>query len=163
MINIIYGKLEDENFVYDPNWYFDINYEPEWFNNELVREMIRDIDKSTVLEGEVIMSDVFGAIPPQKLSGGVKTLILLCFDNSRIFNISKCGDNCAKWIAKISEIYDNDIIVNLRHVMSFDGEFEFKILNSGTIVHNREEYLAAIFPYLHVGKVSTKDMIVYEG
>lgn len=163
MLNIIYGRLSDDNFIYDPSWYFDINYESEWFEDEFIREMILDVDGSTVEKGEVIISQIFGAIPPQKLSGGVKTLILLYFDHSRIFNISTCGDNCAKWIVEISKRCKEDITANLRHLLKFEGDFEFKLLNSGEIIHNRKEYLEKIFPYLNVGDITLKDVLTNEG
>lgn len=82
-----------------------------------------------------------GPISVKELSGGVKTLLLLAFDESgKIFNISACGDNCAEWILKISE--SKNLIVNLRHLMDFGADaFEAKILNTGDIVHNMEEFV----------------------
>jgi hypothetical protein len=70
----------------------------------------------------------------------VKTLILLAFDkNQKIFNISVCGNNCAKWILEIGK--KKDLTVNLRHVMNFgDGKFEIEILNTGEIVYDMEKF-----------------------
>lgn len=31
--------------------------------------------------------------------------------------------------------------VYLQHIMRFEGEFEIQIMNTGTIVHNRKEYV----------------------
>ena len=89
----------------------------------------------------LIDSPVLGAISVKELSGGVKTLILLAFDESnQIFNASACGDNCAKWILKISQ--KKDLTINLRHLMDFgEKEFEAKILNTGDIVHNMSEFV----------------------
>lgn len=52
-----------------------------WFDSELAKEMIRDIDDSEVLSGECINSPVLGQIPPERLSGGVKTLLLMLNEN----------------------------------------------------------------------------------
>ena len=70
----------------------------------------------------------------------MKTLILLAFDkNQKIFNISVCGNNCAKWILEIGK--KKDLTVNLRHVMNFgDGKFEIEILNTGEIVYDMEKF-----------------------
>ena len=57
--------------------------------------MIKDVDKSIVLDSGVIDSPVLGKIPPVSLSGGVKTLILMQNDDECIFNASACGDNFA--------------------------------------------------------------------
>ena len=56
---------------------------------------------------------MLGPISPKALSGGVKTLMLMAFDeNDRVFNASVCGDNCAKWIMQIAE--NKDLTINLR-------------------------------------------------
>ena len=58
----------------------------------------------------------------------------------KIFNASKCGDNCAKWILELAK--ENDFSINLFHVMNFGNQdFEAKIMNSNKIVHNMQEYL----------------------
>ena len=78
---------------------------------------------------------------PKELSGGVKTLILMAFDDSnKVFNASACGDNCAKWIFRIGE--RKDLTINLRHIMDFGTEqFEAIILNTGETVHNMAEFV----------------------
>ena len=70
------------------------------------KKMIKDVDDSDVLSGECIMSPVFGQIPPERLSGGVKTLLLILNEPDRIFNASTCGDNCAKWILETERCHD---------------------------------------------------------
>ena len=72
MLNIIYGDVK--NSIYNTNVYFKNSYEPEWLDVELAKKMIKDIDDSEVLSGECINSPVLGQIPPERLSGGVKTL-----------------------------------------------------------------------------------------
>ena len=119
--------------------YFDNVYEDEWMEDDLVKEMIRDVDHSEVLTPHIIESPVLGAITPRELSGGVKVLILMLKDDSFIYNMSNCGNNCAKWVLKIAE--KKDLTVFLRHIMRFEGEFEIQIMNTGRIVHNRSEYV----------------------
>ena len=109
--------------------------------------MIQDVDKSKVIGEHIIESPFLGAIPPTQLSGGVKTLMLLAFDESgKIFNAA-CGDNCAKWILKIAE--EKDLTINLRHIMDFGDEpFEAKILNTGETVHNMLEFIRVAADYV---------------
>lgn len=139
MLNIYLGKMEEA--IYYPPAYFDNRYEEEWITDPLTKEMIKDVDQSVVVGPRLIDSPVLGAISVKELSGGVKTLILLAFDESnQIFNASACGDNCAKWILKISQ--KKDLTINLRHLMDFgEKEFEAKILNTGDIVHNMSEFV----------------------
>ncbi len=122
--------------------YFDNVYEDEWLEDDLVKEMIRDVDHSEVLTPHIIESPVLGAITPRELSGGVKVLILMLKDDSFIYNMSNCGNNCAKWVLKIAE--KKDLTVFLRHIMRFEGEFEIQIMNTGRIVHNRSEYVRGL-------------------
>ena len=136
MLNIFYGDMPEA--IYNTAVYFKNTYEEEWITQPMVKEMILDIDKSTVLDNAVIDSPVLGKIPPLSLSGGVKTLILILNEPDKVFNASTCGDNCADWLIAISET--KDITINLRHLMNFgDGEFDIRILNTNQIVHNMKE------------------------
>ena len=129
-------------YLNDAPAYFDNVYEDEWLEDDLVKEMIRDVDHSEVLTPHIIESPVLGAITPRELSGGVKVLILILKDDSFIYNMSNCGNNCAKWVLKIAE--KKDLTVFLRHIMRFEGEFEIQIMNTGRIVHNRSEYVRGL-------------------
>ena len=80
--------------------------------------------------------------PPESFSGGVKTLLLMAFDNSgHIFNGSACGDNCAKWISTIAS--HKDLTINLHHIMDFSTVEGFSafILNTGKMVKSYKAYL----------------------
>lgn len=146
MLTVIYGDVE--NSVYNTSIYFKNNYEAEWLESDLAKKMIKDVDDSDVLSGECIMSPVFGRIPPERLSGGVKTLLLILNEPDRIFNASTCGDNCAKWILEIGK--QKDVTINLRHMMSFgkDTKFDIKIANGGEIVHSMKELIPIAHKYL---------------
>ena len=136
MLNIYYGDMPEA--IYNTAVYFKNTYEDEWITDDLSRQMIQDIDQSKVIGPRVIDSPVLGAITPRKLSGGVKTLILIAHVPDKIFNASTCGDNCAKWLLKMGE--ERDITINLRHIMDFGKQaFEINILNTDQIVHNMEE------------------------
>ena len=123
MLNIEYGsyqKLYDkygEDFIYDPDMYFDNTYDEEWLISDMAKEIIKDIDKS----------------------GGAKTLILIYNNPDLIINASACGDNCAKWLLKIAE--NKDIYIRLLHNMNFGKEFEINVINTNQIVHSMPELI----------------------
>ena len=146
MLSIYLGDMPEA--IYHPPTYFDNMYEDEWLTNPLAVEMIADVDKSTVIGTHLIESPVLGPISPKELSGGVKTLILMAFDeNDPVFNASVCGDNCSKWILKIAE--DKNLTINLRHIMDFgERKFEARILNTDQIVHNMQEFLDVAGEYV---------------
>ena len=140
MLKIVFGEIP--NSIYHPPTYFDNQYEDEWITDPLTVEMIKDIDKSDVIGAHLIESPVLGPISVKEISGGVKTLILMAFDQSgKIFNASACGDNCAKWIVEIAK--KKDLVINLHHVMDFSavGEFDAIMENTGRRIHNYGEYL----------------------
>ena len=146
MLSIYLGNMDEA--IYHPPTYFDNRYEDEWITNELSVKMIKDVDKSTVIGEHLIDSPILGPISPRELSGGVKTLMLMAFDESdKIFNASACGDNCAKWILEIGQI--KDLTINLRHIMEFGDEpFEIKILNTNEVVHNMMEFIYVAGEYV---------------
>ena len=138
MLKIIFGNCEKA--IYNTAVYFKNTYQDAWITDKLSVEMIKDVDKSIVIGPHLIESSVLGAISPKELSGGVKTLILIYKDKSKIFNASTCGDNCAKWLLKIGEM--DDVVINLRHIMDFgNGEFDIEVCNTNQIVHNMRELL----------------------
>ena len=145
MLKIHFGDLENE--VYSPPTYFLNQYEDEWITTELSQKMILDVDQSKVVSTRIIDSPALGAITPRELSGGVKTLILMAYDNSDfIFNASSCGDNCAKWIQEIAK--DKDLTITLHHVMHFEGDFKALILNENKMVNSVEDYVLTAVKYV---------------
>ena len=138
MLRIYYGDLDDKKYIFNPDVFFNNTYKEEWIINPLTIEMIKDIDGSEVVGPRVIDSPFLGSIPTERLSGGVKTLILMNFDNEHIFNASACGDNCAKWILKIGS--EKNLTIRLGYLMDFGaGMFEIEIANIGRTVHTLKE------------------------
>ena len=136
MLKIIFGDIE--NVIYNTSVFFKNQYHREWIVSPKGMDMIQDIDSSKVLGNAVIESPVMGLIAPERLSGGVKTLLLIDNMPDKIFNASNCGDNCAGWLLRLGE--EKDVLINLRHIMDFgDEEFEILIMNTNTIVRNMDE------------------------
>ncbi|SDB28724.1 protein of unknown function [Pseudobutyrivibrio sp. YE44] len=145
MLNIYFG--EREKVMHGPTW-FRFNYRSEWLADSLVQEMMESIDKSSYKGGELIESEVLGPIPPERLSGGLQTLISIYERPDLMFNATSCGENCAKWLIEIGK--RKDVTVNLRYLMPFDDAetFEINILNDNCIVHNMSEYLELAIKYV---------------
>ncbi len=145
MLRIYFGDMQGA--IYNTAVYFKNTYDEDWIMQPMVKAIIKDIDKSEVLDKALIQSPVLGKIPPLMLSGGTKTLILIANDKSKVFNVSTCGDNCAKWLLKMAE--KEDITVNLRHLMNFgNGPFDIYVINNGITVHNMDQLLDAAAEYI---------------
>ena len=144
MLSIQFGEMD--NVLHNVETYFNNQFRYEWLEDEFVKELIKDVDKSVVESPECIMSPVLRQIPPTRLSGGTKAVILMKYVPERIVNASNCGDNCAGWILRLGN--EMDLTVNLNHIMTFEGEYEVKILNDGRLVHNMAEMVEAATDYL---------------
>lgn len=140
MLKIYYGKMD--NAYYGPGWFIN-NYEPVWFDDELVKRMIKDIDKSEYVGGELIQSTILGPIAPERLSGGLKTLISIYERPDLIFDATSCGNNCAKWLVEIGR--NMDVTVNLNYLMSFENipNFTAIIDNIDKTFLNEKEFMLA--------------------
>ena len=111
MLKIFFGDNPGDNYIFNPDVFFNNTYEDEWITSEISKKMIKDIDGSEVKNSNIIESPFLGLISPERLSGGVKTLILMQNDTEHIFNASACGNNCAQWILKLAK--QKDITIRL--------------------------------------------------
>ena len=148
MLKIYYGEPTTDNYIFNPDAFFNNTYEDDWITEPLSVQMIKDIDGSEVIGARVIDSPFLGSIPTERLSGGVKTLILMSKDQTHMFNASACGDNCAKWILHIADELQKqgkDLLIRLGYLMDFGEQpFEIEISNLGKVVHNRKELAEAV-------------------
>lgn len=145
MLHIVFGELENVN--YGPDW-FKTNYDPEWLKDPFVREMIKDVDDSDYVDGLVIDSPVLGPIPPERLSGGVQTLIMIYEKPDLIFDATSCGANCAKWLLEIGN--KKEVTVNLNYLMKFPESdmFEVYIKNENRTITSIEDYVMTAVKYV---------------
>lgn len=138
MLNVFYGDMPGA--IRTTSVYFDNTYKDRWITKPLSIEMIKAVDKSEVIDERTILSPVFGYMSPKRLSGGVKTLILIDNDPKHIYNASNCGDNCAKWLLTIAE--KKKVVINLRHFMNFgNDEFKIRVINTGKVVKNSHDLI----------------------
>ena len=146
MLKIFFGKHPDE--IYNTDVYYRNQYDKMWVMDSFAKKIIADIDDSTVIAPDVIQNDIFGSFNSTELSTGVKTILLNKNQPNRIFNISNCGDNCAKYILELAE--NRDIKVTLHHIMNFGSSFSLKVINDRRrkIITDPIEYLMLGHQYL---------------
>ena len=144
MLKIFCGDMPKA--IYNTAIYFKNKYKERWLLDPLAQEMIKSIDKSTVINGKMIDSPFLGLIPPTRLSGGVKTLILIQNEPKTVFNASTCCDKCAKWLLTLAK--DRDITINLNHLMDFGKDFEIYIINENKMVNNMLDFVLTAGKYV---------------
>lgn len=136
MLTIHYGDMD--GVIYNTSTYFNNTYSPKWLEDPFAQRIIKSVDKGVVLGPNAIQTKILGVIPPEKLSSGTKTLLLMNFEPTRVFNATNCGDNCAYWILRIAA--KKDVTINLYHLMDFGGgRFTAKVANTGQTVHTMDE------------------------
>ncbi|MDE6035923.1 MAG: DUF4869 domain-containing protein [Ruminococcus sp.] len=146
MLRIFFGSLDNE--IYNTDVYYRNQYDKSWITDDFARRIISDIDDSEVIGEDIIKNDIFNTFSSKELSAGVKTLLLIHNQPKKIFNISNCGDNCAKYLLEMAE--NLDITVCLHHVMNFGNNFAVRVINDGRrkIITDPLEFLLLAYHYL---------------
>ena len=67
MLHIYYGELDTENYIFNPDSYFNNTYEDSWITDPVSKQMIRDVDKSEVKGPRLIDSPFLGPISTERL------------------------------------------------------------------------------------------------
>ena len=129
---------EPENFNRDIDVYFNNRYQKEWLQDHLVKDIIHDIDNSRLLSNYAVESPILGIIPLTRISGGAKALILM-LKTDRVIWGTACGDNCAKWIDKISRI--KDITLFFEHPMTFDCPLNGVCIDNNRAIRNSDDFM----------------------
>lgn len=140
MLYVTTGEFEP--FDGDIDNVFYGNFEEEWFSIDFVKQMVMEIDKSKVISASCIQSPVLGAITFERLSGGVKTLIMLyCMPELKQW-ASACGENCMRLLFQIGAMHD--IHVKFSHIPDRESIPEDACAifeDTGTAVQNRHEFM----------------------
>lgn len=140
MLNIYFGWKDNAELNIED--YFFGAFLPEWLENPLVKEMILDIDNSTVTSPYCIQNDILGQIAPYYLSGGVKSLILMLYDDAFYTDLLVLGENCSKWLGAISKQKDITCCIS-----NYDLPFPnvpFKRLNDNKILSTNEDWILSL-------------------
>ena len=77
MLTIHYGDMDNVN--YNTSVYFDNVHSSQRFEDSFAQCVIKSIDKGPVVGPNAIDTKILGLIPPEKLSSGTKTLLLMYF------------------------------------------------------------------------------------
>lgn len=123
---------EYEGYVSD---YFDDEYEDEWFRDDYVKMLVKEIDNTSVLDDGSLYNEYLGGIVKQQLSSGVKGLILLYKTDCRIKG-ERLGDNCWKYVLDIAK--NKDIYISLNSIPNLPEDFSAYLENIDSIVDKRE-------------------------
>ena len=138
MVSVFFEYDHNANLYVDT--YFNNVYNPDWFLDDFVKEMVLDVDNSVVQDRYCIMSPAMGQIPPMLLSGGVKGLILLYKTDDFYTDLQIFGENCEKWLSKIFKIKDVKCCCSSFDLTFRGYEINGICENNGKLITNAEEW-----------------------
>ena len=119
--------------------------QPDVFEEPIIREAMEDIEEIYKIEGLAFYSKRHGVKSPESLSNGMKTLILLYYNAIGKHNLlmsSAClGNNCYKYLARLSLRYDFNISVDYSLLIPKDEPFLAKDYDSGKIINNKTDLI----------------------
>lgn len=125
------------------------NIKPEWFNDDLIREAMRDIEHVYKIEGLAFYSSDFGVKSPQSLSNGMKALLLMkylpidhaFYQHGFYVSNASIGDNVVPFLQRLSVQQDFPIANDIFLPFSFDMPLKAKDMETGKILNNTAEFV----------------------
>ena len=93
----------EDTIVKAPSQLFKLAKQPEWFDDPFVKQLIEDIDGTKVLYQYALLDKNGKGIPPEYLSNGCKSVILMKYLPDRLYSNEFFGHNCWPHIAKLAE------------------------------------------------------------
>lgn len=148
MLKVLFGRELDDTVVF-VDGYFDNVYEYDWFNDDIVKQMVKDIDKSE-LQGLAVISPFLGSIPVEKLSGGVKGLIMMYKMDDFVSDLISYGNNCEDWIIKLSEMKDITVCMTGADMIFKDKPIKALCLNDNTMINNWHEWVDKLLEFREI-------------
>lgn len=135
------GWWEPKKFIRSAQLEFNFVFENDWMEDSILQEALLDIDKSKVIRPRIIESPFLGDITPRETSGGFKLIaMMLKFETDLIYNLDNAGDNCAKWIQKVSGLKDNVAwTINPMH-MTDEVPLNIHIINNDSYPKTAREF-----------------------
>lgn len=144
MLKIWLGDFQ-KGCIVNPDRYFNMHKESKWFDRQDIKDIIMGIENIDRVDGEYLHHRIFGGMSPERLSSGVKCLILLTINPLCNVYASRCGDNCAKYILDLAE--KTDVVITLHHGMIFPRDFDGMIMDTGERFSSKSAFVKAYIKF----------------
>lgn len=135
---VYFGEMTNELAIAD-GW-FDNQLPDEYYVTDFSKRVIKTIDKSDVINENMVDSPVLGCIPMTSISSGAKGLILYRYTD-KIVNLVSMGDNCIPFLLDILKERGTLTVSTERLVDFYEFGYvgEINILNDNSVVSNSKE------------------------
>ena len=160
MLSIFFGY--DEDAVLSVDTYFNNTYEEEWLGDPFVKRIIKMVDDSDVQDRQCILSPVLGQIPPERLSGGAKTLVLMYKEDDFYPDLIVCGSNCENLILDMAQHKDiscslSGYDISFKNLGNVEYPVPVKCVNDGSLMKSHDEFVLKMLEYVGKNSGSTAD------
>ena len=165
MLSIFFGY--DEDAVLSVDTYFNNTYEEEWLDDPFVKRIVKEVDGSDVQDQQCVLSPVLGQIPPERLSGGAKALILMYKEDDFYVDLIVCGANCESLILEMAERKDitcslSGYDVSFMNLGKAEGSAPIKCINDGSLMISHDEFVLKMLKYVGKTDGDTADSLERE-
>jgi hypothetical protein len=155
MLNIWVGSSRQA--IRNPDVYFNNYYEEEWFQDDLVKRMVKGVENVEIVGHKLAYDWQGDPMSPMCISGGSKTLILMYKKRDFVAAGGSMGDNCCKWLEVIGSRVP--CVMTLEHCMYFgsgiaddSGLFRARFLNNGAVTKTYADYYSNVSRLHHLEK-----------
>lgn len=147
MLNFYIGHLDNEVIKIDSR--FKAQFKRINLLTDFSRRVVAGVDKSEVHSENIIISPVLGYVTPLELSGGVKLLLLLMY-NDIITEFNYFGENCYKYIAEIARVKDVTLCVtqSVYRFFELSGVDKVRVVNVDTVYYDEASMNKSIRKYI---------------
>lgn len=149
MLKIFFGHIW--NLEIDPKVWVKYGLEsPKLITeNDMCKKIIKGIDGSDAISGDLVISPILGGIPVERLSGGCLSVLFMYLykpdkniynGTDAIINIIKCGENCYPYIVEVAK--KKDIVISASMFPNFykyGYQGSILVLNDNSVVSNQKD------------------------
>lgn len=119
---------------------FDNMIDEEVITTDFSRKIIKAVDKSEVYSKGIILSPILGSIPPERLSGGVKSLMILKYSDYPMY-LESMGDNCLGFLKEICDEKEINMCTTGYRRLFQHGFKNIEVVNNNEIVTSSRRFL----------------------
>lgn len=104
MLHLMIGK----NPKYDipPDGWFRSQFDESYLTTDFSKRVIKEVDKNEVKNQYMILSPILGFIPPEYISSSAKLIIMLMYENDKVFDIDYCDNTYTSLLAEVASQRD---------------------------------------------------------
>lgn len=115
MIKMSIDTKNRNNWILSSNSTFNVNYEDWWLDEPFTIKVLQEVEGITKRQGNLFYNLKFDTwCSPEKLSGGVKSLLILKFMDlqGKLFPTSLFGSNCYPYLQEALKDKDTTLVFN---------------------------------------------------